>query len=325
MKKKVALIDSSFICYRAYFALPRLSYKNKRSEIVYSFLGQVFTVAKTLQADQYLFFWDSKKSKRKEIFPEYKSKRNKREKTEEEKEEWKIVYSQFEQLRKRILPEMGFNNNFRQSGYESDDLLAKYVQAHGEAEDLTIVTSDDDLLQLLDYCRIFNLGKNLIVTGDDFIKKYGIQPKQWVEAKKLCGCKSDEIPGIKGVGESTAIKFLKGELNPESKAYKNITEADKEVILRNEVLVALPFKGTEDVVVRPDSFDMLGFLRLCRKYGMDSFRSEKRKEEIKQLFKGEVQNGKSKKRRKSSENAESSSEESPRKSSKSTKRAGFFV
>lgn len=331
-----ALIDSNFLCYRAKLTTGNLQYNGVRTGVMYGFFNQLMTIAEKLQPDQFLFFWDSRENKRKEIFPEYKMKRR-QDQTEEEKEEWRVAFAQFKQLRKKILPRIGFTNCFIQKGYESDDLLAQYVMDNphvieseysAEVDPLSIrnprenfiITSDDDLLQLLDYCHIYNPAKDRITLRDDFVSAFKIEPSQWTEVKKIAGCTSDNVPGIEGVGVSTALKYLNGELKRTTKTYQNIING-KEVIERNHDLVVLPFKGTKEVKEEQAEFNMIEFLRLCREFGLNSFRHEEKKERIKQLFttKGK-ENGNSKtKRRKKRSSEERSSEKSSSKKRSSEK------
>ena len=319
--KRAALIDANFLAYRAKFATGQLSYGNYRTGIIYSFFNQVFTIAKIVKPDEFIFFWDSKKSKRREIYSTYKEKRREP-KTEIEEQEWKAAFRQFNKLRKTLLPECGFVNSFMQSGYEADDLIAKYVQTHGDAQDLIIVTSDDDLLQLLDKCSIYNLGKEKYVRCDDFISEYGILPSQWGYVKQLAGCTSDNVDGVPGVGTKTAIKYVRKELKEDSKAYKSIMSCE-EVIERNKELVLLPFEGTELVDFQESKFDMLNFLRMCRKYGMASFRKDDKKEEIKSLFLKGENDGKRKTEERRSKGRNKRKESS--KGSQESKRKGFGV
>jgi len=282
MSKKI-LIDSNYLAYRAHLTTGKLQYGNIRTGIMYGFLSQLITVAEELESSNFLFFWDSKKSRRREIFPDYKIKRRDTQ-TPEEEQEWKTAFAQFNQLRKKILPNIGFINQFYQSGYESDDTIAQYILDNKDKE-MYIVTSDNDMLQLLDYCKIYNPVKKATMTKQVFKKAYGIEPQQWKEVKAIAGCASDKVPGIPNVGEKKAIQFLKGEMKRTTKAYQSIKDG-KEVIERNRKLVYLPFEGTKSFKEVSNEFRMLEFLRVCREFGLESFRQEKRKEKIKQLFKG---------------------------------------
>ena len=278
---KTILIDSNFLCHRAKHTTIALEYKGVRTGIIYGFFNQLFKITETLNPDRILFFWDSKKSERKKIFPEYKNK-DKLNLSEREIEEWRHALAQFKQLRKKILPQLGFNNNFLQTGYESDDLIARYVIDHSKDENC-IVTGDDDLLQLLDHAYIYNPAKDQYTYRDDFVWAYQIEPSVWAEVKKIAGCTSDKVPGIVGVGEAKALQYIRGEMKRSLKTYQNIISG-KEVIERNHDLVVLPFKGTKEIEPAENDFKMVEFLRMCRKYGLNSFRYEDKKEKIKELF-----------------------------------------
>lgn len=314
------LVDSSFLCHRAKNTTMALSYGELRTGVIYGFFNQFFKLAEKLEPEQILFFWDSKKRKRREIYPGYKVKN--RERNEADEEEWRTAFAQFRQLRKKILPDIGFANNFIQSGYEADDLIAQYVMSHPDEESNIVVTGDDDLLQLLDYCCIYNPAKGDFTYKSDFIWAHQIEPAMWAEVKKIAGCTSDCVPGVKGVGEPTALKYLRGELKRTTKAYQNIIDS-KGVIDRNHKLVVLPFEGTKKIEAQNYEFSMIEFLRLCRKFGLSSFRHEEKKEKIKQLFttKGkEDGNREKKKREKRRRNTEESSTEEKRKKGRSPKR-----
>jgi len=170
-----------------------------------------------------------------------------------------------------------------QSGYESDDLIARYVFDNA-SEDIYIVTADDDMLQLLHKAKIFNMAKSRIYQNQDFQNDYGIKPTDWAYVKMIAGCKSDNVPGIDGVGEKTAIKYIKGDLKKSTKAYQKIKEGS-ETINFNHQLVSLPFKGTKSMEIEENEFNMREFLRFCRDYGLNSFRKDDRKEEIREHFK----------------------------------------
>jgi len=280
---RVALIDSNFLCYRAKLTTGHFAHEGTRTGVVFGFFNQLIKIAEKIDPDQFVFFWDSKHSKRKEILPTYKEKRRQN-LTEEEELEWKIAFAQFTQLRRKILPQIGFNNNFLQKGYESDDLLAQYVFSKNyDDQEKYIITADDDLLQLLNHCKIYNPAKDAVTTEEKFEKEYGINPKNWGLVKQIAGCSSDNVPGIENVGEKTAIKYIRGELKRTHKTYEKIKNSE-EVIERNKELVVLPFKGTKEVSLKNDGFKMAEFLRLCRQFGMNSFRQEDKKEKIRSLF-----------------------------------------
>lgn len=281
---KTMIVDSNFLCYKAKITMSNLQYNGIPTGVMYGFINQLLTASKKVSPHKIIFTWDSKESKRKEILPTYKEKRRDNQ-TEEEKQEWEEAFKQFNQLREDILPRVGFKNVFLQKGLEADDLIAKYVLEKSPNEDIYIVTADDDMLQLLHKSKIFNPAKNRIIGNKEFQEEYGIKPPDWAQVKMIAGCSSDNVPGIEGVGEKTAIKYLRGDLKKSNKTYQRIKDG-KETINFNYQLVALPFKGTGSLHVRDNEFDMREFLRFCRDYGLNSFRREEMKEEIKEHFNG---------------------------------------
>ena len=124
--------------------------------------------------------------------------------TEEEEESNRIAYEQFDKL-KLVLPEMGFANVFEEKGYESDDIIASLVV--GSDERTVVISSDKDLYQLLNWCNICDI-KGSVYTKNMFIREYKINPSGWKRVKSIAGCNTDNIKGVKGVGEKTAIKYL---------------------------------------------------------------------------------------------------------------------
>lgn len=266
MNNTILIIDSNYLCHRARYTVGGLRYKNIPTGVIYGFLNQLFLLAKKTIPDEIVFAWDSRYSIRKERYSFYKEKRN-----IEVDSELIEAYEQFNLLREEILPKIGFVNNFIVKGYEADDIIAKIVQ--NKNNKYIVATSDDDLLQLLDYCTIFNLGKNKFIDKKYFIDKNRIEPKDWVEVKKIAGCSGDNVPGVNGVGEKTAIKYLTGSLKSDSKKYKSI-EANQDIIERNEWLVKLPLPKTPDFDIKESEFDKQELKIICNKYGFMKLRNQ---------------------------------------------------
>lgn len=260
---KILIIDSNYLCHRAIHTTGPLSYRGQPTGVIFGFLNQLFTLGQAVRPDEVVFVWDSRKSKRRKRYPFYKNRGH-----EEPDPDLIAAFSQFSKLRCHILPELGFHNNFIQSGYEADDLIAKLVM---EEPDPSFVTAsgDQDLYQLLDHTDMYSMPKSAQikqVTKRTFTQEYGIKPKDWVRVKQIAGCSSDTVPGIKGVGEATAIKYLLGQLKPESVKYKAI-EAGRDIINRNEWLVKLPLPGTKKYEIDRSSFDKFRLRDLCKDLG----------------------------------------------------------
>ncbi len=262
--RPLLIIDCNYLCHRARFTTGPLSYKGQATGVVFGFLNQLFTIGKETIPKNIVFTWDSRQSKRKRILSEYKGNRKKQD--DDSEEDLEATFQQFHMLRKELLPNLGFSNNWMQVGYEADDLIAEICFTCPE-EQIVIASSDDDLLQLLtDQVSIYNLGRKEYYTEEKFVEEYEIKPSQWVEVKKIAGCSSDNVPGIPGVGEKTAIKYLKGELKSNTKTFQKIQQGTN-VISRNEKLVKLPFQGTKIGSIEGQRFDPHELKRICKHFG----------------------------------------------------------
>jgi len=265
----VLLIDSNYLCHRARFAIHQeLSHEGQSTRVIFGFLSEILKLYKQFETREFLFFWDSRRNIRKEFFPGYKQREPK---SPEEQEEFERDMLQFNLLRNEILPQIGFTNNFTQTGYESDDLMAKLLQSCSLYAWI-IVSGDEDMYQLLNHASVWQPAKGKLVTTKDLREEYGISPIQWCDVKMIGGCVSDTVPGIPGVAEKTACKYLRGELGKETKAYLMITSPEGlEIRDRNRMLVCLPYPGTKLVKIAEDKFDMNAFRDICRQYGLKSF------------------------------------------------------
>lgn len=289
---KTLIIDSNNLFWISKYRIgDKPSSYDLENGIIFHFLDIIFEVAERLKTNKFLFVFDSKKSKRKQMYPEYKAFRR-QDMTEKEKENLKIYYEQFNLLQKEILPYMGFKNIFFQEYYEGDDLIASLVL--NNKKKFCIVTADEDMYQLLDRCTIHHYKKNKTITKDIFMNTYGIGPKQWIDAKCYAGeaKTNDNIKGVDSIGMGTAIKFIKGEL-PEftkakkpTKAYAAITsEEAKEIYNTNRPIIELPLEGTEICEYIPDEpLTLSNFLDIFNRYNLKYFTTQKELNKIKQVF-----------------------------------------
>jgi len=268
MNSPTLIIDSYAICHQVKYTIGDLSYEEQKVGIIFGFLRHILSLSKQFDTNKFLFCWDSKKSFRKDIYPTYKENRRK-EQTPEEQQLYKIAFKQFHELRLKVLPKFGFKNNFIQTGMEADDLIAIITQNYDQ--ELVIISADQDLYQLLspNVSMYSSKGKKL-TTEQSFTEKYDITPKEWVTVKQVAGCNTDNVKGIKGVGEKTAIKYIKNKLGKHTKTYNSIVCGDT-IIERNEALVKLPFKGTKTPKIKQDRpFYLANFIELTDEYGFRS-------------------------------------------------------
>ncbi|KKL72997.1 hypothetical protein LCGC14_2079330, partial [marine sediment metagenome] len=277
MKPPTLLIDSDLIGHQSIYAMKEvdLSKDDYKTEIIYNFLMKVRMLAEALHSNKFIFFWDSRKSllHRKEIYPEYKEgDRSWEKRTEDEKNLLTAGRAQFSVLINEVLPQMGFRNILSEDGYESDDLIARITI--GNDQSFVIVSADSDLYQLLEQDRVtmFNPDSRVwnITSAFSFGNKWGIAPEQWADVKAMAGCKSDNVKGIKGVGEKTAIKFLHSDLPAHHKIYSTIMEQKDEVLKTNRPLVTLPYKDTPKPYIQDDELSEKRFIKVFNKFGFRS-------------------------------------------------------
>jgi len=240
-----------------------LKYKQQPTGAIYGVLQDVYYLAQQF-GPEFTFCFDSSKSQRKLLNADYKASR-------EVNCDKRSIMSQLELLRTEILPQMGLINCFRQVGREGDDLIAAIVSSQSH-NDPIVVSGDQDLYQLLDFCSIYEPAKRSLYTKKAFIVEYGTMPSDWSRVKAIAGCTSDDVQGVPRVGTKTAIKYLNNELKETTIAYKNIQE-HSELIASNMALVSLPFPGTIVYKPKPCSFNKDAFEAVCRQYGLASFLS----------------------------------------------------
>ena len=144
---------------------------------------------------------------RTEIFPDYKISRE--EKSRRNPEETEEFYNQLN-LAHYIIYYLGIKQAWT-TNFEADDLLKYYSHKVYKKRECFLLTSDHDLFQLLsNRVSILKIGKNeQIYTDSDFVREYGIHPSKYLDVMNLCGCSSDDVPGIEGIGEKTAIDIIK--------------------------------------------------------------------------------------------------------------------
>jgi 5'-3' exonuclease len=263
------------------FTTNDLSNDQKRVGGIFGFIKQIFTLAKKFETNRFIFCWDSRNSYRKLRCPSYKSSRRK-DLTEAQAIDMQDAFRQFDEIREILLPCMGFNNSYQQSGYEADDLIAHISM---RLPDNTIIAStDNDLLQLIRHDRfcpikIYNFKG---VTDEAEFKKawYGLAPIKWSEVKAIAGCGSDEVKGIVGIGEATAAKYLMGLVKGKS-LEKIESKEGKAIAYGNMSLVCLPYAdGLKPIKIWGLYEDSLSLDKFKAVFGQYGFRSLLKEEEI---------------------------------------------
>jgi len=268
------LFDCHYLCHQARYSFKDLRRSDGiRTGVIYGFLSRIIQFGTMFKTNQIIFCWDSNKSIRKLHYPEYKKKPPL---SPEEYEELKIAKEQFELLRTDILPRIGFNNNLMKVGYEADDIIGIIVRDFlGE---YVIIAGDEDMYQLLYGCRIWQPQKNKMMTAHKLWEEYNVRPPEWTMVKQIAGCTSDNVKGIKGVHNKTAIKYLRNKLSETSKVFQAIkSEEGQQIIERNRLLVSLPLAGMQAPVLAVDSLNIDKFIEVCDEFELNSFLEDESK------------------------------------------------
>lgn len=269
----VLVFDCHCLGYQAFYTMSELSHRGDMTGILHGFLTQVLSAMYRFKTNQVVFCWDSKTSKRKELYPSYKANR----KIDDPEKLKQILRAKkmFRKLRKDILPGLGFKNIFQQAGYEADDLIASVVR--NNVNQFVIVSSDHDLYQLLNgNISIWNPMHRKMTTYKSFKETYGVFSNVWMDVKTIAGCDGDNVPGVKGVGEKTCIKYLSGKLSKKSVVVQKIKDfLTSPECIRNLELVRLPFKGTRICKIDvPDILDPSKFHAVLKPYKLRMIEKE---------------------------------------------------
>jgi DNA polymerase-1 len=275
MNKRILIIDCNYLCYRALYSTGELSHDGAKTGTFFGFFKEVVNLTHLFKTPHIVFCWDYGLNKRYQIYPKYKEKRKetKENYTKEEKRIFRAFNKQVKYIREVALPKIGYINNFYQKGYESDDMIASvcnHFNIWSKPWSTIIVTADHDLFQLINkHTSVYNPHKKERLTRLRFKKRYGISPKKWVEVKSMAGCSSDNIKGIEGIGEKTAIKYLLGQLKESSVACKKIeSKKGQRIIKKNKKITKLPLEGVQDFTLLPDHFEKREWTRQMKKHGV---------------------------------------------------------
>ncbi len=202
---RMMILDGNSLVYRAFYALPPLtSVDGLPINGVHGFLTMLFKLQKEQKPDYWVVVFDkSKPTVRIEQYAGYKAQR---------KETPETLRPQFGYL-KEILNAMSVPI-LELAGYEADDIIATVTdQAADQRMEVSIYTGDRDALQLISpHTKVYLTVKGIteVECYDEkrLAEKYNLEPAQIVDLKGLMGDASDNIPGIPGVGEKTALKLL---------------------------------------------------------------------------------------------------------------------
>jgi DNA polymerase-1 len=203
---KLILIDGHSLAYRAFLALPPelATSRGELTNAVYGFASMLLNVLRDQQPTHMAVAFDVGRSFRQERFPDYKATR---ERMPDE------LHRQINRIQELVA---AFNIPVLSAeGYEADDVLATLArQAAARGIPTLIVTGDRDLLQVVnDHITVLTSGRRfsdiILYTPETVKERYGLAPAQLVDYKALVGDKSDNIPGVPGIGDKSAVQLLR--------------------------------------------------------------------------------------------------------------------
>lgn len=244
MQKKLMIIDGNSLLYRGFYAMPLLSTADGQfTNAVYSFVTILTKAIEDIKPDYLVVAFDyGKKTFRNDLFEDYKAGR--RETPEELKPQFPLI--------KKVLDTMGIKYLEKQ-GIEADDIIATVAKKSGIQN--IILTGDRDSFQLIDdNTSIYFMKKGIsevkIIDEKTLKDDYGIKPSQVVDVKALMGDKSDNILGVKGVGETTAYKLIieYGTLDSVYENLANLTSKLKEKLENDKESAYLSYKLAQNVI-----------------------------------------------------------------------------
>ncbi|EFV77174.1 DNA polymerase I [Cytobacillus pseudoceanisediminis] len=306
-KKKLVLIDGNSIAYRAFFALPLLNNdKGIHTNAVYGFTMMLQRILEDEKPTHLLVAFDAGKTTfRHKTFSEYKGGRQK---TPPELSE------QFPYIRE-LLDAYGISR-YELENYEADDIIGTLsLHAEKDGYEVKVISGDKDLTQLSSDAVTVSITRKGITDIEEYTpahieEKYGITADRIIDMKGLMGDSSDNIPGVPGVGEKTALKLLKefGTLEElldsvdkvSGKKLKEKLEEFRDQALMSKELATITREAPVEIKIEDieyEGFDKekvinifkeLGFNSLLEKLGGDTEAVEEKLEEIEFIIADEI-------------------------------------
>ena len=218
--EKIILVDGNNLVFRSYYATAYNGNFMKNSKgfptnALFGFTNMMNKIVSEEKPTHIIVAFDKGKTFRHNLYEDYKGGRM----------ETPVELKQQFPVAKSILDAMGIKW-YEIDNYEADDIIGTFAKFCDDDPDFigTIISSDKDLLQLISSDIDIKLLKQkdyVRYNHDSFVKEYGIEPINIIDLKALMGDASDNIPGVKGIGEKTALKLLQ-EYKTIDNLYNNI-------------------------------------------------------------------------------------------------------
>ena len=285
----MTIIDGNSLLFRAYFATAYPGVEIMRNQegiptnAIFAFSNMINKIISSLKEDEGIMvaFDAGKQTFRKEQLESYKANR---------KPTPDHLVAQFP-IARDFLRALGIFQ-FEEEGFEGDDIAGTVARlAEKEGYQVQIYTSDRDFLQLVDEKTTVNIIRKglsdvVAMTPEVVLDTYGFKPLQIIDYKGLRGDASDNLPGIKGIGEKTAVKLIqeygsfdeiiahaddiKGKVGEAIKADQEMGRLSRDLaIIKTDV--PLPFSVNDTIY---EGYDFAKISEFCQKYGLKQFMSK---------------------------------------------------
>ncbi|MCX7704436.1 MAG: DNA polymerase I, partial [Planctomycetota bacterium] len=283
MKKRFFIIDGHSYLYQAFYAIRGLSGpKGEPTNAIYGFISMILLLLKKEKPDCLAVTFDRPEpSFRHKTYPTYKA--NRKPMPQELSLQIPVIEEIVTAYRLPV---------YSSAGYEADDVIATIVKSVPEDTEVFIISRDKDLKQLLRSGVSFYDTKTSSTSGvEEFMKEYGFEPSSFADYLALCGDKSDNIPGVTGIGEKTAQELIAkyktlenlyahlGELP--SRTAKKLQDGKESAFLSRDLVkvrsnAPLPF-NLEECKIKPPDREKL--LQIFQRYNFKKFMEELKSEE----------------------------------------------
>lgn len=199
MPEKLLLIDGSNHAFRVFHAMPRMTAGGVHTGALLGFANMLRKLEREYSPKHLVVVFDKGPSFRTQLFPEYKGHRP--EMPEELREQW----PKFQEL----VEAWGYKYLVME-GIEADDIIGTLAHRWAGPEmDVIVVSGDKDLMQLVnEHITILDVMKDLKIDRSGVIERFGVPPERVIDVLGLAGDSSDNIPGVRGVGEKTAADWV---------------------------------------------------------------------------------------------------------------------
>jgi DNA polymerase-1 len=279
MGKVWLVLDVQNLAYRAMHTTGDLQHDGQPTGCLFGIFKEVLKLTERFDTRNVAWCFDSEtKGVRETEFPSYKLTRRTKKRSPEDEEKRAAMRGQVTRLRRTYLDRLGYRNVFYQEGYEADDLIAAVVLNLPKKDKAVLVSGDHDLWQLIsDRVSVYHPVNERHVTKYVFDQQWpGLRPQQWKLIKGIAGCKTDDVHGLEGVAEKTAVKAItskKMEFGELTATEKTIVKFVKGQQYRDNLkLVSLPYPGTNTdlalIVHRPPAPEAWG--KVFKELGMTS-------------------------------------------------------